>query len=420
VTLPRRHRSTVTWRRLGSFRNGLVAACVTISACGAPGYEKLEATSFGDTSNPPAPRVDPNAPGPCGAGGLTESGQKEIPRAPYLQRVTSDSALVSFTSTSRQATYTVELTGRDESAVGSVEAIVDDSDPSGDQRIARLDDLEAGSTYCYVLPSLTRPSSLTTAPAPGGDAPVRFVAFGDSGSGSAAQAAIAEQMATVPFDLVLHTGDVAYDEGTLEQLERTFFAPYAPLLARAPAFLVAGNHDHGSYDAAPFRQVFALPDNGTDAGSELWYSMDWGDVHFVALDTERPLEPQRQWLERDLSETTLPWKVAFMHRPAYSSGWHGSDIAVREAFSDVFAEHGVQLALAGHDHDYERTAPMDGVTYVVTGGGGKNARPVGSSDFTAFSEDVMHFVYVAIQGTNLSLHAIDGVGQEFDSLQLSR
>jgi hypothetical protein len=80
----------------------------------------------------------------------------------------------------------------------------------------------------------------------------------------------------------------------------------------------------------------------------------------------------------------------------------------------------VQLVLAGHDHDYERMTPQNGVQHIVTGGGGVGTRPVGSSAFTAFSEDVIHFVYADVRTDELLLHAVDGNGQEFDSVVVPR
>jgi hypothetical protein len=80
----------------------------------------------------------------------------------------------------------------------------------------------------------------------------------------------------------------------------------------------------------------------------------------------------------------------------------------------------VKLVLAGHEHDYERTRPVDGVTYVITGGGGKGTRPVGKGSWTAFSDAVIHFVYVTVEGDVLRLHAIDATGREFDGLELRR
>jgi hypothetical protein len=57
---------------------------------------------------------------------------------------------------------------------------------------------------------------------------------------------------------------------------------------------------------------------------------------------------------------------------------------------------------------------------VVTGAGGRGTRPVGRSSFTAFSLDVLHFVYVIIEGDELRLYAIDGTGQEFDFARITR
>ncbi len=167
---------------------------------------------------------------------------------------------------------------------------------------------------------------------------------------------------------------------------------------------------------APFRDVFALPGNG----AEQWYSYDWGRIHFVAIDTEADYATQAEWLDRDLAASTLPWKIVYMHRPPYSSGNHGSDMPLRRLLAPIFEKHDVQLVLAGHDHDFERTKPQGGVAYVVTGGGGRGTYNVGSSDFTAFSEEVIHFTYVEVGVEELVLHAVDGIGVEFDSMVVPR
>ena len=89
--------------------------------------------------------------------------------------------------------------------------------------------------------------------------------------------------------------------------------------------------------------------------------------------------------------------------------------SVADEIRDIFEKHGVQLTLWGHDHNYERTNTIGGVTYVVTGGGGTGTRNVGSSSFTAFSAEVSHFVYLETVGDELRLWAIDATGQTFDT-----
>jgi 3',5'-cyclic AMP phosphodiesterase CpdA len=250
-----------------------------------------------------------------------------------------------------------------------------------------------------------------TAPEPGSGARVAFVALGDSGSGSPDQLAIYDQLETVPFDLIVHTGDIAYESGTLTEFEENFFDVYAPLLRSFPVFPAQGNHEGSDV----FRRVFDLP----WAGPGNWYSYDWGDVHFVALDTNDISDEQAAWLDRDLSQSRRDWTVVFGHHPAFSSGQHGSTPSFQQRLVPILERHGVDLVLSGHDHDYERTLPQNGVHYVVTGGGGRGTRPVGESSFTAFSEQVLNFVYVEIEGDRLLLHAIDATGAEFDQLAIT-
>jgi hypothetical protein len=57
---------------------------------------------------------------------------------------------------------------------------------------------------------------------------------------------------------------------------------------------------------------------------------------------------------------------------------------------------------------------------VVTGGGGIGTRSVGTSSFTALAEDVIHFLYVEVGVDELTVHAIDATGREFDSMLVPR
>lgn len=390
----------------------------------------LGATQVGDVSNPEATRAPPDAEvrSACGdgvgsTGADTTGADTTIVRSPYLQRVTDREARVLWTTTA-SAPSLVDVTLPDGAAVTTVPAVVDETAQPADgaeQRRAVITGLAPDTLYCYAIrdgeqgaPPTASRSGFRTAPAAGSGAPVAFVVFGDSGSGNEDQAAVADQLATVPFQLMLHTGDIAYTKGKLAEFETNFFAPYANLLRSLPMFPASGNHEYETNDAAPFREVFDLP-NG-----ERWYSYDWGDVHFVALDTEQMGTAQAEWLEADLAANTRPWTVVYGHRPPFSSGEHGSSDDFQQWFVPILERHQVDLVLSGHDHDYERMTPQNGVHYVVTGGGGIGTRSVGSSAFTAFSEAVLHFVFVTIEGDTLRLHAIDATGAEFDSLVIQQ
>jgi hypothetical protein len=411
-----RERKTMCWCGL------LAAAGVWFFGCGAPAA-KLSAAKTGDLSHllGDRRRPDEELAARCGDGGLLPEGARDLRRRPYLQQVTRNGALLAFTSAGASDVI-VDVTTPEGTPVTSVVAIPDTTaKPSGAwQGVARIEALKPGTIYCHALRGMTARAGFRTAPSDRASEPVRFIAFGDSGTGNENQYRVMEQMLTVPFDLVIHTGDVAYDVGTLRQLERGFFQVYSGLTKSFSFAPTSGNHDYSTDAARPFREAFLLPENGGPHGRERWYSFDWGHVHFVALDTELMGFEQSAWLDEDLAATDKPWTIVYAHRPPYSSGEHGSSIGFRQLFQPILQKHRVPLVLNGHEHHYERVKPQGGVTYIVTGGGGRGTRAVGTSDFTAFSEDVLHFVQVEVHQRELFLHAIDGTGREFDSLRLAR
>lgn len=360
----------------------------------------------------------------CGEGGPTRLGESAFLRFPYLQKVGRDGAEVLWTTDVPDA-CTVRLTGPD-GEPREVPATVDESAKllSGRQYVARLQGLEPDTTYCYEVVCegevWQASTGFRTAPGADPDEPVRFVALGDLGMGSTAQFALLDQIRNVQFDLAVVTGDVGYNSGQLHQYEAFFFDVYGELLRHVPFFPASGNHDNNDGPSAPFQQVFSLPENGGPTGRERWYSFDWGPLHFAVLDTEDPSRAQAAWLDRDLAASTAPWKIVVAHRPPFSSGTHGGDDEVRERFVPLFEKHRVPLVLVGHEHNYERTIAINGVTYIVTGGGGKSTRPVGRSEFTAHSDPVTHFLYLTVEGDEMKVFAIDATGREFDTVLIRR
>jgi len=141
-------------------------------------------------------------------------------------------------------------------------------------------------------------------------------------------------------------------------------------------------------------------------------------VQFWGLDTNFSNQSnwikQLEWLEKSLSESKSTWKVVFGHHPVFSSGMHGSTKVLMENLPVIFAKHKVSLYMCGHDHNYERSLVMNGTTYIVHGGGA-NTRPVGKSDFTAYSAAELSFVVVEVSN-KLQVKAIATDGKVFDSV----
>lgn len=240
----------------------------------------------------------------------------------------------------------------------------------------------------------------------------RLAVAGDVGTGGAAELATADAVARAgserPFDALVLLGDNVYPSGDPYRLNATVFDPFGPVLGQGSRLLpVLGNHDVEA-------QVAALGMPGR------WYAQSVGPVLFIGLDSTRASDPaQRAWLETTLAGASQPWKVVALHHPPYSAGWHGSSRNVRDSFGSLFERYGVQLVLAGHDHDYQRSTPIRGVTYVVSGGAAK-LRTTARADYTAVSWSTYHFVDVAAWPDHLLLRAVGQDGRVFDTVTIAR
>ena len=262
----------------------------------------------------------------------------------------------------------------------------------------------------------TRPQPLPPPQLPGsGRGATRFLAVADTGSGDGNQRALGGQMAAVhrrrPVDLVVLGGDNIYPSGDMALIEATFLKPYAELLAAGvPFHAVLGNHDIRTANGNP--QVAYKPFGMKGR----FYSLRRGPVEFFLLDTNGNADWQRQisWLRTVLARSQAPWKVVVGHHPIYSSGFYGNDPHMAAKLSTLMRRHGVQLYINGHDHNYERSKPIEGITYLVVGGGGATLRPVISTAQTAKAASVFSFAEMEANPRELKLWAWDKNGCQID------
>lgn len=256
-----------------------------------------------------------------------------------------------------------------------------------------------------------------------------FLAVGDTGVGSAAQAQIAKLMQGERPRLVVHTGDVAYPTGQFEAYENRYFDYYHATMSRVPFYPCPGNHDYYETGARPYLAVHDLPGETVPAEDRgRYYSFDWADVHFVSLDTNETLvqasagrNGMLQWLDRDLAQTKKFWRVVFFHHPPYAYGPNSTDglsNLARVRIVPILERYGVPLVLNGHEHSYQRTRSINGVVYVTTGGGGADLYRVDRSNMLAASASRHHYLRSQVSGHDLTIRAIDENGQEFDQTVL--
>ena len=243
---------------------------------------------------------------------------------------------------------------------------------------------------------------------------LRVAVAGDIGARGDRVDAVGRAMAVLarddPYDVLLLLGDNSYPSGDPKHLPSTVYQPFATVLRNARLLAILGNHDverqHGS------EQIAALGMNGP------WWAEQIEDILFVGLDSNRPEDGQQlEFLERTLASARVRWTIVALHHPPYSAGYQGSSREVRSVFSPIFERYDVPLVLSGHDHDYQRSLPINGVTYIVSGGAARTRR-TGAERFTAESFSGLHFVDLAIFEDRLVGRAVNRDGRVADTFVL--
>ncbi len=194
---------------------------------------------------------------------------------------------------------------------------------------------------------------------------------------------ISADRATHEIAVVLTLGDNTYPIGLLNEFTGCYDPTWGKFKERT--YPSPGNHDYRTPYAAGYYAYF-----GKAAGPERrgYYSFSIGSWHVISLNSSlRPDEHQTQldWLKADLAQSRTHCTLAYWHHPMFSSGSHGGDSRMVEAWKILYAAN-AELVLASHDHHYERFAPQDaegrrdeqrGLRQFVVGTGGAKLTPLG-------------------------------------------
>ncbi|MFP4054348.1 MAG: metallophosphoesterase [Phycisphaerae bacterium] len=297
--------------------------------------------------------------------------------------------------------------------------------PAGVFHCWELDELKPGTGYAYrITPGEGTPAraKLRTLPARG--EPITVALVGDPQSGKAWKDVAAALRKQRP-DLVVIIGDVVVDGLVEQQWHRTFLEPAAELLASVPFRVVPGNHDRYSpllvklLGSGRPRRHWTLP-----AGGGLLVGID-GGADF------RSGAPAHRWLEATLKKADAERVFVLSHYPAYSSRNHGklahdgrvlewTSRAGRNRLVPLLQRYKVTALLGGHDHGYERSELPNGLSAIVTGGGGAGTYPKRDDAqkqnpwSRAFEVD-HHYSLLRIEGQSATLRVLTPEGKTIDN-----
>lgn len=208
--------------------------------------------------------------------------------------------------------------------------------------------------------------------------------------------------------LYISMGDLV-DNGEQDYQWRTWLDSIKPLSSRIPLAPTLGNHEMYTLDwkmrePRAYLNYFDVPNNGNATFDRRYYSYDYGDVHYVVLDTQlyesnhednhdihHPdlYDVQVQWLRQDLTNTTKKWTVVIMHRDPFQYAFDrpsaSRDVGFNEEgvlFMPIFDEFNVDLVLSAHLHSYRNRGHVrhferneSGPLYILTGIAGDARKP---------------------------------------------
>ena len=261
--------------------------------------------------------------------------------------------------------------------------------------------------------------------------PLRVGVIGDSGFGELVTAQLVEQMAGEQLDFVIHTGDLVYKLGNAASRAFALVFRVCPRAANSLYAVLGHVMLRCPVDGSPY-YFHAFPPLSDAKGAtqpspakRQYYALVYQNIQFIFLDSqvffgEEGSEEQDAWLTQRLQDDQFAYSVVITHVPLFTSSViHPADSQpVRQAWHGKFARAGVPLVLSGHSHNYERLV-VDGVTYVVTGGGSSQLYPALKIDpqSQAFSVS-SHFVLLEFFEDQIKILAIDKNGKILDRAQV--
>ncbi|MDY6895032.1 MAG: metallophosphoesterase [Thermotogota bacterium] len=253
-----------------------------------------------------------------------------------------------------------------------------------------LSGLQPDSSYEYVInvedtytlnDVKTEKKSFKTKPLDEDMDAFRFIVYGDTQIYDERHAYVVNRIvedSDLNTAFILKPGDHT-EEGTSEKSWSKFFESAYPLSSKIPYYMVLGNHERNSI---LYYRAFELPSGGGDY-SKRWYSFDYGNSHFVILDSNilessNLYEKQMEWLEEDLKNNNDK-KFIFVsfHHPFWTTATEYGSMEENlpeghfnaKNWLPIFEKYGVDVVINGHIHAYERYF-KNGIMFVTSGGGG--------------------------------------------------
>ncbi|MDP8247252.1 MAG: DNRLRE domain-containing protein [Candidatus Tritonobacter lacicola] len=359
-------------------------------------------------------------------------------KGPWVQNVTQSSIVVTWEADEQESSTPSVAYGKTTAYGGGTAGATLTWVNGRPVYSASLTGLSTDTIYHYRVTSgatQTAHATFKTAP-PAGAHGFRFYVAGDNRTDTATWSAVAQRiradMDEYPAHhqtFVLNSGDVVTD-GRYYSDWSEMWPPAQSLLSHLPMYVGLGNHEDRTTAAsdAYIYGYFDFPYAGSGSTDEKWYSFDYGNVHVAAMalwdNAGYTSGPQYNWIQSDLddarNDVDTDWTFAIIHFLPWSLGEHTADEAasIQTSLHPVFRDKDVTCAFGGHNHLYCRYAPVDGVTYITSGGAGAGLHTGSYSAWAGgtleSSAQVNHYLIVDVGAAAVAVKALDLDGNRLD------
>lgn len=253
------------------------------------------------------------------------------------------------------------------------------------------------------------------------DKPIRVLAFGDFGTGSAGQIKDAATMVTYnqqhPFDFGLALGDNFYENGLTTPSDPRWQTEweqlYGPLGIKF--YPVLGNHDYSERDS-PAAELAYTAKSKTWVFPAAYYTFTAGAAQFFAIDNIRLTDEELTWLDTELNKSTAKWKIVYGHYQIYDSSYgdnNETQVNLIGRLLPILEKNHVQIYLNGHSHNMQATQTASPVHFFTSGAGGRDLYDMDATyKKTIFRDRQFGFTVVEADPQHVDVIFVDEDGKE--------
>ncbi|NVO03118.1 MAG: metallophosphoesterase family protein [Bacteroidetes bacterium] len=215
----------------------------------------------------------------------------------------------------------------------------------------------------------------------------------------------------------IYGGDLCFKRNYQSWKNEFFVEEELNLISEVPFFNTVGNHEGWNQRTKAFTKA---PKSAS--GKEDYYSFDYGQVHFLVLNTQKKCSKnskQYKFAEEDLKNSKANWKIVIFHKPAYVYSHRKGKEDMKNMSKELFVKNGVNLVFNGDSHFYQHNK-VDGLDHLVIGSAGAPLYSPGNSEYTIKSVREYNYGIIKVQPDSIKVTVFNETGNVLEEIVVKK